>query len=91
MDAQAGFAPTFALPGPTEICLSQDRIWVWPHDQAGTGLGQLLPSPTCQICQPKREVVLAEEVHHAADPCLTMHLVNLMDLSGLSVNKQHLT
>lgn len=55
------------------------------------GLGKLLPSPTCQICQPKREVVLAEEVHHTADPWLTMHLVNLMDLSRLSVNKQHLT
>lgn len=54
-------------------------------------LGELLPSPTCQTRQPKREVVMVEEVHRAADPWLTMRLVNLMDLSGLSVNKQHLT
>lgn len=41
--------------------------------------------------QPEREGVLAEEGHHAADPWLTMCLVNLMDLSGLSVTEQHLT
>lgn len=35
--------------------------------------------------------MLAEEAHRAADPWLMMRLVNLMDLSGLSVNKQHLT
>lgn len=42
-------------------------------------------------CLGPREVVLAEEAHRAADLWLTMRLVNLMDLSGLSVNKQHLT
>lgn len=54
-------------------------------------LGEFLPSPMHQTRQPEREVGLAEEGHRAADPWLTMCLVNLMDLSGLSVNKQHLT
>lgn len=53
--------------------------------------GWEMPSPTCQTHQPEREVVLAEEVHRAAEPWLMMRLVNLIDLSGLSVNKQHLT
>lgn len=45
----------------------------------------------CQTPQPERDVVLVEEAHRTADPWLMMRLVNLMDLSGLSVNKQHLT
>lgn len=90
-DVQAGFAPRIAGPGPAGMCLSQGRIQVQLHDRAGMRLGELLPLPTCQPRRPEREPVLGEEVPGTADPWLTMHLVDLMDLSGFSVNKQHLT